>query len=42
LEPETPEPHSTPAPPMLPLHLTRKSPQPYQHRRNPGPSLRSL
>jgi hypothetical protein len=28
--------------PSLPLHLTRKSPQPYRDRRNPSPGLRSL
>ncbi len=28
--------------PTLPLHLTRKSPQPYRDRRSPTPGLRSL
>ncbi len=28
--------------PTLPLHLTRKSPQPYRDRRTPSPGLRSL
>jgi hypothetical protein len=32
----------TPAALSLPPHLTRKSPQPYRDRRNPGPGLRSL
>jgi hypothetical protein len=28
--------------PTLPLHLTRKSPQPYRNGRTPSPNLRSL
>jgi hypothetical protein len=39
---ETVRQREIPASLSLPLHLTRKSPQPYRDRRNPSPGLRSV
>ncbi|HTA22071.1 MAG TPA: hypothetical protein VK763_00945 [Terriglobales bacterium] len=39
---ETTEQPEIPAPPSLPVHLIRKSPQPYRSARNPNSGLRSL
>jgi len=39
---ETTEQPETPAPPSLPVHLIRKSPQPYRNGRSPSPNLRSV
>jgi hypothetical protein len=37
-----PEQQETQPAPSFPLHLTRKSPQPYRNGRSPSPNLRSL
>jgi hypothetical protein len=39
---EIPELPEAPTSPSLPLHLTRKSPQPYRNGRSPSPNLRSV
>jgi hypothetical protein len=42
LSDEIPEQNETPPPPSLPVHLIRKSPQPYRNNgRSPSPSMRS-
>ena len=39
---EIPEQQETQSTPSFPLHLTRKSPQPYRNGRSPSPNLRSV
>src|SRR5580700_4605515 len=42
LSDEIPEQNEAPMPPSLPVHLMRKSPQPYRTGRTPSPGMRSL
>ncbi|MGA7423877.1 MAG: hypothetical protein WBW77_14410 [Candidatus Sulfotelmatobacter sp.] len=42
LSDETTEQLETPDTPSIPVHLIRKSPQPYRNGRSPNPGLRSL